>query len=118
METIKVRRYQEKLLKRRTEILATVKRLEEENHEIVGQRHFDWVDQAWDENEMRLLDRLTDSYLQEMGRIEMALGRMLAGTYGLCLACHRPIERGRLETFPETEFCLGCQDLRERFERV
>lgn len=118
MDTIKLRSYHEKLQKRKAEILGTVKRLEEENHEIIGQRHFDWLDQAQDENEIRLLDRLSDSYLKEMGRIELALGRMLAGTYGLCLACHQPIEKGRLETFPETEFCLECQDLRERFERV
>lgn len=118
MDTIKLRKYQERLLRRREQILTTVRHLEEESQEVAGKRHFDWLDQAWDENEIRLLDRLSDAYLREMGRIEMALGRMLAGTYGLCLACHRPIEYRRLDIFPETEFCLGCQDLRESFERA
>jgi RNA polymerase-binding transcription factor DksA len=117
MDTIHVKRYQERLLRRRDQILQTVRRLEEETGEITGNRHFDWLDQAQDENELRLLDHLSDSYLQEMGRIEMALGRMLAGTYGLCVACHQPIEKSRLKTFPHAEFCLECQDIRERFER-
>ena len=118
MDTIKIRKYQEKLLRRRRQVLTTVKHLEEGNGEVTGQRHFDWLDQAWGESEIRLLDRLNDTYLRELGEIETALGRALSGTYGLCLACHQPIEKRRLDIFPETEFCLACQDLRERFERV
>ena len=78
----------------------------------------EWLDQARDENELRLLDRLSETYLREMQKIEKALGRIPAETYGLCLACHHPIEKERLAIFPETEFCLGCQDMREQFERV
>lgn len=118
MNTIRLRQYQDKLLRRRRDILGTVKHLDEDNREITGRKHLDWLDQAWDENEIRLLDRLSDACLTDMGRIEMALGRMLAGTYGLCLACHRPIEKGRLDILPEAEFCVECQDTREGFERV
>ncbi len=118
MDTIQVKKYHEKLLKRRKEILGTLNHLEEENQKIVGQRHFDWLDQAWDENEARLLDRLSAGYLRELGGIDMALGRILSGTYGLCLACHQPVEKARLDTFPQTEFCLGCQEIREKFEKA
>jgi DnaK suppressor protein len=118
MDTIRLRNYEEKLLRRRQQLLTTADHLENEKREFTGQRQIEWLDQAWDENELRLLDRLSETYLREMGRIEMALERISAGTYGLCLACHRPIEKERLEIFPETEFCLGCQDMREQFERV
>lgn len=118
MDTIRVKRFQERLLKRRKEILRALNRLEEENRKITGQRHFDWLDQAWDENEARLLDQLSAGYLRELGRIDIALGRILSGTYGLCLACHQLIEKARLDTFPETESCLGCQEMRERFEKA
>lgn len=64
MDTIQVKKYQEKLLKRRKEILRALNRLEEENRKITGQRHFDWLDQAWDENEARLLDQLSAGYLR------------------------------------------------------
>jgi len=118
MDTIRVKKFQERLLKRRKEILGTLNHLREENRTMTGQRHFDWLDQAWDENEARLLDRLSEGYLRELGRIDMALGRILSGTYGLCLACQQPIEKARLDTFPETEFCLGCQEMREKFEKA
>lgn len=118
MDTIALSKYQEKLLRRRGQILTTVRHLEERNQKVTGQRHFDWLDQAGDENEIRLLDRLSEEYLREMGRIERALGRMSSGTYGFCLACHQPIEERRLDTLPETEFCLACKDMRERFQRV
>ena len=118
MDTIRAKKFQERLLKRRKEILGTLDHLGEENRTMTGQRHFDWLDQAWDENEARLLDRLSEGYLRELGIINMALGRILSGSYGLCLACHQPIEKARLDTFPETEFCLRCQELRERFEKA
>ena len=118
MDTIRLRKYQEKLLRRRQQLLTTAEHLEKEKEQFVGQREVEWLDQAWDENELRLLDRLSETYLREMGRIEMALERVSAGTYGFCVACHRPIEKERLDIFPQVEFCLGCQDMREQFERV
>ena len=118
MDTIRLRKYQEKLLRRRQQLLTTAEHLEKEKEQFVGQREVEWLDQAWDENELRLLDRLSETYLREMGRIEMALERVSAGTYGFCVACHRPIEKERLDIFPQVEFCLGCQDMREQFERI
>ena len=118
IDNTSLRHYRDKLLKRREQILAAIRHLEKESQEVTGKRHLDWVDQAADENEIRLLDRLNEGYLTELGRIEMAQRRALSGSYGLCLGCHRPIEPARLEASPETEFCLECQDLRERFERA
>ena len=118
MDTIRLRKYQEKLLRRRGQILTTAEHLEKEKEEFEGQREVEWLDQAWDENELRLLDHLSETYLREMGRIEKALDKISSGTYGLCLACHQPIEKDRLDIFPESEFCLECQDMREQFERV
>lgn len=118
MDTISLRHYQGKLLKRREQILATVGHLEKENQELIGQKQLDWPDQAWDETEARLLDRLSEGYLLELRRVDIALRRILSGTYGLCLACHEPIEKVRLDTFPETEFCVECQEMREKFEKA
>lgn len=118
MDTIRVKKYQERLLTRRGEILKTLSHLQEQSQEFIGRRHLDWLDQAWDESETRLLDRLSDEYARELRRVEMALGRVSAGTYGRCPACHEPIGRARLDIFPETEFCLPCQEMRERFEKA
>jgi DnaK suppressor protein len=118
MNAFQLERQREKLLKRRKQILQTIRSLEKENQELAEQEHFDWLDRSWNLNESRLLNRLSDGYLREAEKIETALRRILVGTYGLCIACHEPIEKRRLELFPEAEFCHDCQDMRERFEKA
>jgi RNA polymerase-binding transcription factor DksA len=118
MDTIRLRNYQEKLLRRKKEIAATAEHLKTEKEQLTGQRQLEWLDQAWDETELRLLDFLGETYVRESRKIEKALDKISSGDYGLCLACHRPIPRERLDAFPEAEFCFGCQDVRERFESL
>ena len=40
--------------------------------------------------------------------IDSALGRIEAGTYGVCMSCHNPIPYGRLLAMPEATYCVGC----------
>jgi DnaK suppressor protein len=42
-------------------------------------------------------------------RCRAALSALEAGRYGLCRECDEPIERRRLEAFPEVALCLSCQ---------
>jgi RNA polymerase-binding transcription factor DksA len=39
-----------------------------------------------------------------MDEIDKALDRAKQNKYGLCLACHNPIETHRLDLFPEAPF--------------
>ena len=39
--------------------------------------------------------------------IEAAIGRLEAGTYGICERCGNPIEPARLEALPATRFCIA-----------
>ena len=41
--------------------------------------------------------------------IDAALGRVDAGTYGICEACAKPIPEARLEAVPEATLCVGCK---------
>jgi RNA polymerase-binding transcription factor DksA len=116
MDRIKASLFQDKLQRRKMVVTATLHRLENEQKEAVANN--DWLDLATHESRSELLDRLADWYLQEKAQIDGALARIYGEDYGTCRACHRPIEQGRLDTFPETEFCWACQDVRERFERI
>jgi len=113
MDATKIRQCEEKLLRRKDQIRAVLGRIEKETRELTEERELDWLDQARDESEVRLRDQLSEGYLDELGHIQMALGRIPAGGYGFCIACHEPIEARRLEMFPATEFCSGCQATRE-----
>jgi DnaK suppressor protein len=46
--------------------------------------------------------------------IEAALTRMQEGSYGVCAVCGNPITPRRLDALPWTEYCLRCQQARER----
>ncbi|MEW6661632.1 MAG: TraR/DksA C4-type zinc finger protein [Bacillota bacterium] len=58
--------------------------------------------------------------VKRLEKIEKALDRMDAGTYGKCLACGKEISHARLEAEPEAEFCIDCSnrmDLPDRHPR-
>ena len=41
-----------------------------------------------------------------MGKIDRALSRMEAGTYGICSRCGNPIEKARLKALPYADLCI------------
>jgi DnaK suppressor protein len=43
-----------------------------------------------------------------LGRIEAALVKIAAGTYGLCEECEGRIPKTRLEVIPDTQYCVKC----------
>jgi RNA polymerase-binding transcription factor DksA len=53
-----------------------------------------------------------------MDEIDKALDRAKQNKYGLCLACHNPIETDRLGFLPAAAFCAACQETREGLHRV
>jgi DnaK suppressor protein len=109
MDTIAIKTCEEKLLRRKHEILPVLKHLEEENES--DKSNFDWLDQARDQSEADLANRLAACFERELRGIEIALSRIRTGSFGICRACHQPIERARLGRFPQAEFCLRCKDV-------
>lgn len=54
-----------------------------------------------------------DSLAEELRAVEAAEGRLRDGTYGLCIACLRPVSYERLLALPTAERCLSCQEYHE-----
>jgi DnaK suppressor protein len=102
----------DKLRLRAIEVDRTIRHLEKERQEV--EENTEWVNRAAYESRVRLLDGLTTLYRDEMKQIENAHSRVEEGSYGLCLACHEPIDADRLEIYPAAQFCFGCQDYRDR----
>jgi RNA polymerase-binding transcription factor DksA len=75
-------------------------------------------DPEWEELAARhgladLLDRFGAPDLRELARIDAALDRVEAGTYGRCTSCGDPIATDRVLALPEAELCTDCQELAE-----
>ena len=68
------------------------------------------------EGELALADlgRHTDMVRQ----IRAALGRMEAGTFGVCEYCLKPIEPKRLMAVPWSSLCIGCQETADGQDRA
>jgi DnaK suppressor protein len=51
---------------------------------------------------------LRDRSRAELQRIEQALRKLDAGSYGACESCGKPIARERLEAIPWAPLCIDC----------
>src|SRR5215468_3209133 len=115
MDTNEATTYWDKLRLRASEVERTIRHLEKERQEV--EENTEWADRAAYESRVNLLDGLITLYHHEMDQIEKAHSRVEERSYGLCLACHEPIEADRLEIYPAAQFCFDCQDYRERLGR-
>ena len=103
--------YRDRLKRRRDKIMMTLEHVREQQRAVDDNK--DWIDQAAYASRIKLLDNLIGWYRKETMSIDNALHRITEGKYGLCMACHSPIDARRLETSPEAEFCARCQNVRE-----
>lgn len=51
---------------------------------------------------------------EELREVEQAIGRVHAGSYGICLRCGKSIERARLEAYLAAARHVACQEAHEK----
>jgi DnaK suppressor protein len=116
MDPIRTTKQIDNLAKRRQQLAMSLRHVEKERNE--AEENTDWLDRAAYDSRIALLDRLTEWYTKEIDEIYRALDRVKQSKYGICLACHNPIETQRLDFFPEVAFCAACQETREGLQRA
>jgi DnaK suppressor protein len=62
------------------------------------------------ERALSLLDNARDL----LDRVETALKKVDAGTYGVCESCGKSIEAARLKALPHATLCIPCKRKEER----
>lgn len=62
------------------------------------------------EHEMSIANNAREMLTQT----ERALGRLSAGTYGVCESCGEPVGKYRLQAFPRATLCMPCKQKQER----
>lgn len=50
----------------------------------------------------------------ELMEIDLALGKIAAGTYGICEMCEEDIGFARLKVKPHARFCIDCREIAEK----
>jgi DnaK suppressor protein len=51
---------------------------------------------------------------RELSEIEIALGKIKNGTYGICEMCEEPIGKARLEVKNFARYCISCREIMEK----
>ena len=89
-------------------------------HEMAGEEPDelpDPSDRATAEEERTWSLRLADRDRRLLGKVQDALARLDAGTFGQCTRCARPIGAARLRARPVTDLCIDCKTELEGRER-
>jgi RNA polymerase-binding protein DksA len=56
---------------------------------------------------------ILESEQEELRQIDAALGRLEAGTFGMCEGCHKSIPLARLKAVPYARMCVECKQKQE-----
>jgi DnaK suppressor protein len=83
-------------------------------HENVGADGVpDFADYAADKAEIEVSDRIADSEVNLLKKIELALSRLADGTFDKCASCGGKIPIARLRAKPTVSLCVPCQEQKE-----
>jgi len=74
----------------------------------------DWSEaDSMNETDIALLRQKTN----QLRDIKVALERIKAGTYGICLECGDAIPDARMQALATSEYCLSCQENLEKHQQ-
>ena len=72
------------------------------------------ADMATDNYDREFALNLADHEQKVIHRIDEAIEKVDAGTFGLCEVCGRKIAKARLKVVPYAELCVPCQSTQEK----
>ncbi|MGH2574278.1 MAG: TraR/DksA family transcriptional regulator [Ignavibacteria bacterium] len=105
------------IIEQKNEILENARRLreslvDENTGEYVGENSTfstHMAEHGTDEMEREKAFMFIQRDEKHLYYLENALERIKKKTYGLCVSCGKPIDRGRLEAVPITQHCIKCK---------
>ncbi|RPI15434.1 MAG: molecular chaperone DnaK [Ignavibacteriae bacterium] len=109
--------FKELIVEQKTEILENARRLreslvDENTGEYVGENttfSMHMAEHGTDEMEREKTFMFIQRDEKHLFYLENALERIEKKTYGLCVSCGKPIDKGRLEAVPITQHCIKCK---------
>ena len=94
--------------------------LRDEIFNKLGKEYHKQFDSPQDLEEQSLIDLVEDTGLavadmrrEELTKMDEAIARLEAGTYGICEGCGAEIDEGRLKVVPLTPYCVTCRAKKE-----
>ena len=105
----------EYLLKEREEILASLRKNDEEYAETLANSiPKDFADLASYSTDRDMLEFIGENNVKKLQKIDSALERVREGKYGRCITCKEQIPEDRLKALPYALKCIQCQTKSEK----
>ena len=99
-----------KLERRRQELVALIQHGNAGIAQIRAEREIEFGDEAQSQEEQARIALIGEAENGEVARIDAALARIAARTYGRCAGCGVLIEPRRLEVNPYAVQCTSCAE--------
>ncbi len=100
-----IEKHKSALQARRAELVGDLSHIEEV---LDAPMPKDWEDRSSERQGDEVLEALGHVEMAELKRIDAALERIDAGTYGICAKCEEPISDARLAAVPDAALCKTC----------
>lgn len=113
-----VAKFAERLREEKAKILSHTEKTKHDDLTLSTDDLADEVDLASSELSQNMALRLKDRERLLLHKIELALAKVEAGTFGICESCEEPIEIKRLEARPVAELCISCKEAQEQSEKI
>jgi DnaK suppressor protein len=113
-----LKRFRNILVEKKDEILKNAKKTLNEDMTLDVDDLPDEMDLASSEYLQSFQFRLRGREKTFLKKIDHALAKIEAGTFGICEDCEEPISVKRLEARPETTLCIRCKEDQERNEKA
>lgn len=107
-------KYRKLLQEKKTALSAEIAKTRSAEEETTEESTQDIADKAVSSYTREFLYSLTDGERHTLLRIDDALLRIDAGTYGFCVNCNSAMTEKRLNAVPWAPYCLDCQELAEK----
>ena len=112
-----LKRFKTMLEESKRQLLASAKKTLSEESSFDTNELPDEIDQASSEYQQSMIFRLRDREKFLLAKIDKAVVRIEAGTFGICERCEEEISPKRLEARPVTTLCIRCKEEQEQAEK-
>ncbi len=116
MRATELKRYRKALDEKRNELLDRVHAVRTSEAQNREKEAPDLGDRALSTVTRELKYQLTSGERDMLRLVEAALKRIDEGGYGVCVACEKNVQKGRLQAVPWARHCIDCQELQDQGE--
>ena len=114
MQTSELEYFKEILESRKEQILKNISGVNTELEQLSSLELNDEGDHASVDNSSMVESAIVQQQEQELSEINVTLGKISSGDYGICEMCEDPIGFQRLKVKPHAIYCIDCREIVEK----